>query len=514
MNILLLYPKFPNWLHDFRHAIKFKNRKYLLPPVGLLTVAALLPDGWNKRLVDENVQSLTKNDLEWADYVFISAMPVHGQSVRRLTKICRQAGRKIVAGGPLFTFDWDKFNDIDHFVLNEAELTLPSFLSDLQAGCAKHVYSSTEFADIRQSPIPLWHLARLEHYEIIGIQFSRGCKFDCEYCVVSSVLGRGIRAKSVTQLIAELDSIYAAGWRRSIYFLDDNFIISKGIKKEILPALIEWRKDKQDIQFQTFVSINIADDDELMELMYDAGFDSVFIGIETPNKNTLADCNKIQNTNRNLLDCVRHIHGKGIRVYGGLMVGFDNDTPEVFQQHIDFIQQSGIAAVATNQLKACSGTRLYKRMAAEGRLLTNFIDGDNTNFIPKMGMEELKKGYEKLLRQIYAPPHYYKRVITFLSEFKRPRKQSKIELQSIIAFFLVIYHIGIRGVERNYFWRLIFWTLFKRPTLFPMAVTMAVYGYNFRKCVEEMFGDRPQEDYLCQEPGMDKIPFANTSELA
>ena len=180
------------------------------------------------------------------------------------------------------------------------------------------------------------------------------------------------------------------------------------------------------------------------------------------------------------------------------MVGFDNDTPAVFQQHMDFLQQTGVASVVINQLKACSGTRLYKRIADEGRLITNFIDNENMNFIPQMGMEELKKGYKDLLAGIYAPHPYYKRVRIFLSEFKRPRKQSKIELQSILACLRVIYPIGIRGVERNYFWRLIFWTLFKRPALFPMAMTMAVNGYHVRKCVEEMFDDQPQDDCLCK----------------
>jgi len=269
MNILLVSPKTPDWLWGFRHALHFVRKKPAYPPLGLLTVAALLPADWNKRLVDTNVQDLTQQNIEWADYVFISAMSMQSDSVRQITAYCKQVGRKVVAGGPLFTYEWKSYGDVDHFILNEAELILPTFIADLEAGCAKRVYTSPEYLDIRQSPIPLWHLLHLQHYELIGIQFSRGCPHDCEFCNIGTLLGRRLRTKTVTQIISELDSLYALGWRKDIYIVDDNFIGNiNELKTEILPALIAWRKEKRGVPFLTLASINLADDDNLLHLMY------------------------------------------------------------------------------------------------------------------------------------------------------------------------------------------------------------------------------------------------------
>ncbi len=272
----------------------------------LLTVAAMLPSEWEKRLVDLNVTKLSPVDLTWADYVFVSAMVVQRDSAREIIHRCKQAGVKVVAGGPLFTMEHDQFPEVDHFVLNEAELTLPPFVDDLMNGSAQQIYTTNEYPDIQNTPVPLWQLADLKHYDTISIQFSRGCPFNCDFCNVTALLGHRPRLKTAAQIIAELDDLYRLGWRKSIFFVDDNFIGNKKqIKTELLPALIEWRKDKVGMSFSTEVSINLADDPELLELMVQAGFNTVFVGIETPNEDSLAECNKNQNKGRDLVESVK-----------------------------------------------------------------------------------------------------------------------------------------------------------------------------------------------------------------
>ncbi len=488
MKILFLYPEFPDTFWSFKHALKFIRKKAGAPPLGLLTVAAMLPAEWEKRLVDLNVKDLKDDDLKWADYVFLSAMIVQRESVRKILKRCQALGVKVVAGGPLFTMEHENFPEVDHFVLNEAEETLAPFVRDLAAGQARRVYSSAEFPDIHQTPIPLWGLADLKHYDTISIQFSRGCPFNCDFCNVTTLLGHVPRTKTAAQIIAELDSLYASGWRKSIFFVDDNFIGNKKqIKSEVLPALIEWRKGKTGMPFSTEASINLADDPVLLKLMVEAGFDTVFVGIETPNEDSLTECSKNQNKGRDLVENVRNLQRAGLQVQGGFIVGFDNDSPTIFQQQIDFIQKSGIVTAMVGLLQAPLGTRLYERMQKEGRLVEEF-SGDNvdgsTNIIPKMGLESLRDGYRKLLDQIYAPKLYYERVRTFLREYRPPKIKIHLEPQYIMALWRSMYQLGIRGVERVQYWRLFFWTLFRRPRLFPLAITFAIYGFHFRHVTE------------------------------
>jgi radical SAM superfamily enzyme YgiQ (UPF0313 family) len=488
MKILLVYPEFPDTFWSFKHALKFIRKKAGAPPLGLLTVAAMLPPAWEKRLVDLNVTALTDDALAWADYVFLSAMIVQRESVRAVIQRCAAVGVKVVAGGPLFTMEHENFRGIDHFVLNEAEQTLAPFLRDLEAGQAQHVYTSTEFPDIHHTPVPLWELADLKQYDTISLQVSRGCPFNCDFCNITSLLGHRPRTKTAAQIIAELDSIYAMGWRKSIFFVDDNFIGNKKhIKGQVLPALIEWRKGKNGIPFSTEASINLVDDPELMRLMTRAGFNTVFVGIETPNEDSLDECSKNQNKGRDLVESVKQLQRAGLQVQGGFIVGFDNDSASIFQQQIDFIQKSGIVTAMVGLLQAPLGTRLYERMQNEGRLVDEF-SGDNvdgsTNIIPNMGIERLREGYREILSHIYAPRFYYERVITFLREYQPPKVRFRLEPQYILAFWRSIYQLGIRGVERAQYWRLFFWALFRRPRLFPLAITFAIYGFHFRQVTE------------------------------
>ncbi len=488
MRILLVYPEFPDTFWSFKHALKFIRKKAASPPLGLLTVAAMLPSEWDIRLIDLNVTSLTQADLAWADYVFVSAMIVQRDSARAVIARCKEASVKVVAGGPLFTMEHERFPDVDHFVLNEAELTLPPFLADLADGRAERVYRTREFPDVQQTPAPLWELVNLKHYDTVSLQFSRGCPFNCDFCNVTALLGHRPRVKTAAQIVAELDSLYALGWRKNIFFVDDNFIGNKKqLKTELLPALIEWRKGKSGMPFSTEASINLADDPELMSLMTQAGFDTVFVGIETPNEDSLVECSKTQNKGRDLIESVKRLQRAGLQVQGGFIVGFDNDTVSIFQQQVEFIQKSGIVTAMVGMLQAPLGTRLYERMQREGRLVSDF-SGDNvdgsTNIIPTMGLEPLREGYRKLLYQIYSPRFYYDRVVTFLREYQPPTIRVHLDVQYILAFGRSIYHLGIRGAERVEYWKLFFWTLFRRPRLFPLAITLAIYGFHFRMVAE------------------------------
>jgi len=488
MKVLLIYPEIPDTFWSFKHALKFVHKKASSPPLGLVTVAALLPAQWEKRLVDCNVRALTEKDLAWADLAFISAMVVQKESVRKVVARCKAAGLKTVGGGPLFTCSPGEFGQVDHLVLDEAELTLPPFLEDLQKGAPRRIYSEKAFADLRETPIPLWGLADLKRYASMSVQYSRGCPYNCEFCNVTALFGHKPRTKTAAQIIAELESLHGHGWRGGIFFVDDNFIGNKArLKTELLPALIAWRKDRPGIAFNTEVSIDIADDPELMQMMVDAGFEEVFIGIETPSEESLTECKKRQNKNRDLVADVKRIQRAGLQVQGGFIVGFDSDTPSIFQRQIEFIQNSGIVTAMVGLLQAPEGTRLYERMKKEGRL-TGPMTGDNvdgtTNIVPAMNLEALREGYKSILEHIYAPEHYYQRVRTFLREYKPSGIGSPLRFRDFMPFIRSVYHLGIAGRERIYYWRLLAWTRVRRPGSLSVAVTLAIYGHHFRKICE------------------------------
>jgi radical SAM superfamily enzyme YgiQ (UPF0313 family) len=491
MRILLVYPEFPDTFWGFRHALKFISKKASFPPLGLLTVAAMLPAEWEKRLIDMNVNQLKDKDIKWADYVFISAMSIQKKSVSSVISRCKKFGVKIVAGGPLFTAWFDEFDNVDYLVLNEAEITMPLFLEDLAKGQARHIYTSTGWADIKTTPVPLWELIDMSKYASMNIQFSRGCPFNCEFCDIIQLYGRIPRLKSKEQIILELEAIYRTGWKGSIFFVDDNFIGNRNmLKQEILPALIEWMKEKSHpFTFFTEASINLSDDDELVDMMVEAGFNTVFVGIESPNDESLAECNKYQNKGRNLLDCIKKLQRSGLEVQGGFILGFDNDPDSIFETLIKFIQESGVITAMVGLLNAPRGTKLHQRLEKEGRLI-NGMSGNNTdfsiNFIPKMNQKSLIEGYKKVLGTIYAPRQYYERIMRFFKEFKplKRRRLADINLCSFVALFKSMFRLGIVESERVYYWRLFFWSLFRCPRFFPKAIAYAIYGYHFRKVFE------------------------------
>jgi len=491
MRVLLIYPKNSDSFWSFKHALKFIGKKAPQPPLGLLTIAAMLPQEWQKRLVDMNVTPLRDRDLQWADAVFISAMSIQRVSAREVIERCKAAAVTTVAGGPLFTTEPDDFRDVNHLVLGEGEIALPQFLEDLENGRAERVYTSREHAGLEKTPVPLWELVDMRKYAFMNVQYSRGCPFDCDFCSISSLFGHKARTTNTARLLVNLDALHSRGWKGEVFFVDDNFIGNKArLKKEVLPGLIQWMQSNgRPFTFSTEASINLADDEELMRLMVLAGFDAVFVGIETPNEDSLLECNKLQNRNRDLLESVKRIQNAGLQVTAGFIVGFDHDPPSIFESVSTFIQNSGIVGAMVGLLNAPCNTRLYRRLVDEGRLLAT-PTGDNTdfsiNFVPKMDYDTLIKGYRAIIKSIYSPKPYYERIRRFLQDYRPFQdKTFRLKFSHVRALLRSIVMLGIIGKERVCYWKLFLWTAFRRPRLFPLAITFAIYGQHFRKVLGE-----------------------------
>jgi radical SAM superfamily enzyme YgiQ (UPF0313 family) len=491
MNILLVCPEYPDTFWSFKHALRFVSKKAGQPPLGLLTVASLLPVEWEKKLVDLNLTSLSTVDLRWADYVFLGGMSVQSESARAVIAQCNEAGTKVVAGGPLFTARHEEFPGVDHFVLNEAELTLPPFLEDLRNGRPGHMYTTTAWASLDTTPLPMWELIDMDQYATMNLQYSRGCPYDCEFCDITVLYGRVPRTKSGPQVIREMEALYRRGWRSHVFFVDDNFIGNRArLKNEILPQIIEWmEKNRYPFSLGTEASLNLSDDPELLRLMARAGFEEVFVGIETPNAESLEECRKIPNKGRDLMTSVRTLQKAGLQVQGGFIVGFDNDPPSIFDTLIRFIRESGIVVAMVGLLNAPINTRLHSRMGREGRLLDVF-SGNNTdfsmNFVPKMNPQALLDGYRKILATVYSPKEYYRRVREFLATFEPLRlSRPPLRLAHLRALARSMLVLGVMGKERVHYWKLFFWSLFRRPRQFSTAITLAIYGFHFRRIFEQ-----------------------------
>ena len=503
MKALLVYPKYPDTFWSFKHALRLTPRKALNTPLGILTLAALLPSAWEKRVVDMNVTRLTDRDIKWADYVFISALIVQRDSAKAVIDRCHRLGVKVIAGGPLFTIGYEtwgfhELDDVDHLILNEGEITVPLFLKDLANGCPKRVYRTDEKADITKSPIPLFSLLDLSKYASITIQYSRGCPNNCEFCDIILMDGHKPRTKTREQLLSEMEALYKEGYRGSVFLVDDNLIGNRAkLKKEILPALINWQEAKgRPFTFLTQACISLADDEHLMNLMSSAGFDSVFVGIESPNEDSLIECNKFANRNRDLLDSVRRLQNHGFQVMGGFIVGFDNDPLSIFKHQIEFIQKSGIVNALVNLLNAPPRTRLWHRLEKEKRIIPEIHANSTTdnadcliNFFPKMRFDLLINGYKEILNTIYTPENYYQRIYTFFKEYE-PNKKFKAKLKPkaylIVGFIKATFVLGIKDIARFHYWKLVFTSLRRFPRLLGLAITLAAQGFHFRKTYERI----------------------------
>ena len=452
-------------------------------------MGSLLPETWEVKLVDVNVHELREEQIAWADMVFISAMIVQMDSAREIIARCKGQGKRVVMGGPAATTLPEQFAGVDYFVGNEAEITLPLFLKDLENGDPQPVYSSSERPDIEKTPIPRWSLINFKHYAIMPLQYSRGCPYNCEFCDIIVMNGRTPRLKAPEQFVGELDSLYKFGWRGNIFVVDDNFIGNKVRVKKMLPFLIEWqKKHKYPFVLTTEASTDLAGDDELMQLMSVANFHKVFLGIETPNIDSLKECGKYQNTTLSLEEAVHKIQSKGMQVMGGFIVGFDNDTDSIFEAQIKFIQKVGVVTAMVGLLNVLPQTRLWHRLKDEGRLLGQ-TSGENTdgqlNFIPKMTRESLVEGYQKILATIYSPQQYYARINTFIKNFK-PRAKNRIKFEEFMAAIKSVWSIGILSRSRFLYWRLMARTTLTKIRALPIAVELAIYGLHFQKISERI----------------------------
>ena len=490
MKILLIYPECEETFWNFKKVLKVLGKKAAYPPLGFLTVAAMLPDYWEKKLIDMNCETLRDEHIEWADYVFISSIIGQKHSTNRVFDRVHEIGKTVIAGGSLFTTGCEEFSHIDTLVLGESEEIIPTLIKDMENNNLKKIYSMEGFPSIQKAPIPAWDLIDLSNYNSVCIQLSRGCPFNCEFCDVVHLNGRTPRIKSKEQIIAELDSIYKIGWRAGVFFVDDNFIGNKAIlKKEILPAIIKWQKEnKYPFALSTQASINLSDDQKLMKMMTDAGFATVFVGIETPDPDGLEECGKYHNKNRNLLESVKRIQNMGFEVNAGFILGFDSDKATVFQNQIDFIQESGIVAAMVGLLNVSPKSRLHDRLKKANRLIDN-KNGSNENtselsdlnYIPKMDAGTLIDGHLKVLTTIYSPRFYFARIKTFLREY-RPKKikPPKIRFYHIRGLVSSLWFLGIRNSGRHYYWSLLLWSIFNRPGLLPYAVGLPLGLLHFR----------------------------------
>jgi radical SAM superfamily enzyme YgiQ (UPF0313 family) len=489
MRVLLVYPEYPDTFWSFKHAVPFISRKAAHPPLGLLTIASMLPKHWEKKLVDMNVTSLKDADLEWADTVMISGMLVQRASADEVIARAKTLSKTVVGGGPLFSVQPEDFPTVDHIVVGEAENVMADLVAGLERHDAKRIYSSDQRPDLSVTPIPDWDLLDFKHYASMCVQYSRGCPHNCDFCDIIVLNGRIPRTKGCDQLIAEFESLYERGWRGTTFVVDDNFIGNRKKVKALLPRVIEWMKArKRPFELLTEASLGLADDEELMDLMAEAGFTKVFLGIESPSEESLAECNKLQNKNRDMVASVKKIQNKGMEVMGGFIIGFDSDTPSIFERQLAFIQKSGVATAMVGLLTAVPGTKLYSKLKAQGRLL-RMSTGDNTdgslNFVPTMDREVLLRGYRRLLHTIYSHREYYDRVLTLLREH-RPKNKPQIGVKEIGAIFKSAWWIGVVDKGRLHYWKFMAKVLFRMPRALPRAITLAIYGFHFRKVARSL----------------------------
>ena len=485
MNVLLVYPRGPETFWSFKHVLKFVSKKAAFPPLGLLTVAALLPQQWHFRLVDLNVTELSDDALRWADYVLLSGMIVHRKSAHEVATRCEQQGKTVIAGGPLFTTGFREFSEVRHFVLGEVEDVIGQLAADMERGTLQDFYRGSSWPDVRKTPVPRWDLIRLSDYVTMSVQFSRGCPFNCEFCDIVVMNGRVPRTKHPGQLVSELEALRLAGWKDMVFVVDDNFIGNRRRTRELLTTLIEWRhRVGTKMGFLTEASVNLADNEELCELMVQAGFKKVFLGIETPSAGGLVECGKTQNSNRDLGDAVRMLQRSGLEVMGGFIVGFDSDPPDIFARQFEFIQRTGVVTAMVGLLTALPQTALYKRLAVEGRLLAETC-GNNTdaaiNFVTHLDREFIVSGYKELMRKLYAPRSYYHRIRAFLRTFEPHGPAMRLSPSDVKAFVKSLWLLGVWHKGRRGFWGMFWWALLSGPRKFQAAMELSIIGYHFRR---------------------------------
>ncbi len=489
MNALLIYPEWPDTYWSFKHALPIHGKRCAYPPLGLLTIASLLPRHWQRRLVDMNVTRLEDAHLKWADVALVGGMLVHKDAMQAILARCRSRGLRTVVGGPATSSIEELRQWADHVVVGEAEDVIAGLTADLESGTAAPVYQASSMPDLSRTAPPDLSLIQPKHYSAMSIQFSRGCPFNCEFCDIIEIYGRKPRTKSPEQIVTELEQLYDRKWRGSVFLVDDNFIGNKKKVKELLPRLAEWNSYlKQPFTFFTEASVNLADDSELLGMMRDARFTKVFLGIETPVEDSLKEAQKMQNTKRSLLESVRRIQSYGMEVMAGFIVGFDHDPDDIFDRQVEFISESAIPMAMVGLLQALPGTQLYRRLVKEGRLLHDGT-GDNVegtlNFIPKMDAERLLEGYRSILRRVYEPDAYYDRVRRFLARY-HPASRARRCLSDYLAFARSLIRQGVLDRHRKSYWKFLFDAATHYRETFGTAVTLAIMGYHFERITEKV----------------------------
>lgn len=482
MRVLLVYPEFPDTFWSFKHALPFQGKRSAYPPLGLLTVSAMLPPGWQRRVVDLNVCPLKDRDLEWADVAFFSGMMVQGPSMKEQMARAKRLGLRTVVGGPITSAHDPAIAAADHVVEGEAEEIIPQLAQDLERGEPRPFYKAPQLPDLTRVPPAHLHLAKLNRYSAMAVQYSRGCPFTCEFCDIIEIYGRRPRTKAPEQVLAEFDQIYRLGWRGPVFLVDDNFIGNKKNVKALLPRLVEWMRDhKFPFSLFTEASLNLAEDEELLRLMRQAHFTRVFLGIETPVEESLKETTKFQNLRKGLLESVRLIQSHGIEVMAGFIVGFDNDPPDVFERQIKFIREAAIPLSMVGLLSALPNTQLWQRLKKEGRLLKESL-GNNTladlNFMPKMDPQVLIEGYRRILETIYNPKEYFERTSAFLAQLGGAAR-APIVLSDLMAVARSLWRQGLLSNYRKEYWKFIAQSLRRHRRHLDKAITLAIMGHHF-----------------------------------
>ena len=483
MNVLMIYPEFPDTYWSFKYALPIEGKKSAYPPLGLLTIAAMLPSHWTKRLVDTNIRRLKDSDLKWADVAMLSGMIVHRQEVIETLDRCRARGLRTIVGGPITNSVSELPEHADSVVYGEAEDLMPQLIADLENDALKPSYKAVELPSLHHTPSPDLSLIDTRHYSAMPIQYSRGCPFNCEFCDIIEIYGRVPRTKTPAQIVAELDQLHDRRWRGSVFIVDDNFIGNKRKAKELLVALADWnRSHRTPFSFFTEASVNLADDTELLQMMKDANFTRVFMGIETPVEASLKEAQKMQNTRKNLVESVHRIQDYGLEVMAGFIVGFDNDPEDIFDRQVEFIRESAIPLAMVGILLALPGTQLFRRLKKEGRILDEG-HGNNMdvrlNFIPKMNAQKLVQGYRDILQRIYTPEAYYERALRFLDRYKHPNHRPRV-FSDYLAVARSFIRQGVLSESRTSYWKYVVKAAVKYRKQFDTAMTLEVMGYHFQ----------------------------------
>ena len=417
-NVLMVYPRFgEGTFWNFAAACELFGARYPTAPLGLITVAALLPSTWNIRLVDRNAELLTDSDLDWADLVMTGGMlPQHFDAIE-VIELCRARGKPVAVGGPAVTSVPELYPNANFLVRGEAEGIIDTFIAAWEAGAREGTFEAEKFTiDVTKSPVPRFDLLKFEHYLYVGVQFSRGCPFTCEFCDIIELYGRVPRAKTNAQMLHELDVLYELGYRGHVDFVDDNLIGNKKAVKAFLPELKTWLEQHDyPFEFTTEASLNLADDSELLRLMSEANFVGIFVGIESPDAATLVAMRKKQNTRRNIAQSVHRIYAAGLYVTAGFIVGFDSEQGSVADAIVELIEEAAIPVCMVGLLYAVPNTQLTRRLAKEGRLhsaLSSETRGgmdqctQGLNFDTLRPRNEILSDYKRVLEKVYDPVAY------------------------------------------------------------------------------------------------------------